>query len=198
MRSLSPHCVINTRTYIAILLIDIFVVHTSRPDQIVGETGGYFIKLLFVDKNVNDQFCLVIDGKLSSMTQFRFIKANDKSQSRKCFWIVVIEPNNKILSSAYSSWMPKNDDYCLSCMPRVVYRACMHGTPSAIHGNHVTRASRLYTVYSRPSQLDLWKRQLRSPGLQASYAWWPRKSGTVDPLYFAVTTIMSKTMVSFS
>ena len=72
----------------------------------VGETGGggggYFIKLLFVinNKNVNDQFCFVIDGKLSSMTKFRFIKANDKSRSRKCILIVVIEPNNKILSSA--------------------------------------------------------------------------------------------------
>ena len=73
--------------------------------------GGYFIKLFFVinNKNVNNHFFFVIGGKLLSITKLRFIKANDKSRSRKCILIVVIEPNNKILSSA----IVKNDDYCL-------------------------------------------------------------------------------------
>ena len=73
----------------------------------IGETGGggggYFIKLFFLinNKNVNGQFFFVIGGKLLSMTQFCFINANDKSQSRLLYiLIVVIEPNNKILSSA--------------------------------------------------------------------------------------------------
>ena len=77
---------------------------TSKISQLtVGETRGVFHKAFFFvinDKNVNNQFFFVIGGKLLLITKLRFIKANDKSRSRKCILIVVIEPNNKILSSA--------------------------------------------------------------------------------------------------
>ena len=76
----------------------------SAQAMSLGQTGGggYFIKLFFFinNKNVNNQLFFVIGGKLLSITKLRFIKANDKSRSRKCILIVVIEPNNKILSSA--------------------------------------------------------------------------------------------------
>ena len=68
----------------------------------VGETRGVFHKAFFFvinNKNVNGQFFFVIGGKLLSMTKFCFINANDKSRSRKCILIVVIDPNNKIVSS---------------------------------------------------------------------------------------------------
>ena len=113
--------------------------------------GGVFHKAFFVinNKNVNDQIFIVIGGKLLSMTKFSFIKANDKSRSRKCILIVVIEPNNNILSSA----LVKNDDYCLYMHAmathgrgRITVRACT-AHPARwwglrIHGNqhHTTRA----------------------------------------------------------